>query len=397
MVTPRRGRRRPRGTITELPSGSYRVKVYAGVDPLTGKEHYLRETAKTSAEAEKTRTRLLSQVDERRQPRTQATVGMLLDRWLEVADVEETTLHGYRSKIETHIRPTLGHIKLSKVDAELLETFYARLRRCREQCGGRVRAGHECKPLSASSVRQMHFILRGALGLGVRWRWMSVNAAMDARPPSLTPPDPTPPNPRQAAALLTRAWEKDPDWGCLLWVAMTTGPRRGELCALRWYDVDFEAELLTIARAYVPVGRRLIHKDTKTHQRRRIALAPESIAVLEAHHGRATARAGLVGAELKPDAFLFSSAPDSSVPLLPGSVSQKYARQARAMGVDSHLHELRHYSATELLAAGVDLRTVAGRLGHGGGGATTLRVYAAWVPESDRRAASAVASQLPRS
>src|SRR4051794_13467251 len=41
-------------------------------------------------------------------------------------------------------------------------------------------------------------------------------------------------------------------------------------------------------------------------------------------------------------------------------------------------HALRHYSATELLAAGVDLRTVAGRLGHGGGGATTLRVYAAW-------------------
>jgi integrase len=81
---------------------------------------------------------------------------------------------------------------------------------------------------------------------------MSVNAAMDARPPSLTPHDPTPPTPKQAAALLTRAWEKDPDWGCLLWVAMTTGRRRGELCALRWYDVDFEAELLTIARAYVP-------------------------------------------------------------------------------------------------------------------------------------------------
>jgi site-specific recombinase XerD len=47
------------------------------------------------------------------------------------------------------------------------------------------------------------------------------------------------------------------------------------------------------------------------------------------------------------------------------------------LGIDSHLHALRHYSATELLTAGVDLRTVAGRLGHGGGGATTLRVYAA--------------------
>jgi integrase len=48
------------------------------------------------------------------------------------------------------------------------------------------------------------------------------------------------------------------------------------------------------------------------------------------------------------------------------------------LGIGSHLHALRHYSATELLAAGVDLRTVAGRLGHAGGGTTTLRVYAAW-------------------
>jgi integrase len=223
---------------------------------------------------------------------------------------------------------------------------------------------------------------------------MSVNAAMDARPPSLTPPDPTPPTPKQAAALLTRAWEKDPDWGCLLWVAMTRGPRRGELCALRWYDVDVESALLTIARSYVAVGRRLIHKDTKTHQRRRIALSPESSAVLEAHHDRATARAALVGAELRPDALLFS--PARLVDAAVARDGQPEVRpQMRAMGLDSHLHELRHYSATELRAAGVDLRTVAGRLGHGGGGATTLRVYAAWVPESDRRAASALTEHLP--
>jgi hypothetical protein len=59
-------------------------------------------------------------------------------------------------------------------------------------------------------VRQIHFVIRGALGLGVRWKWVSVNVAVDARPPSLTPPDSTPPSPKQAEALLTRAWEKDP-------------------------------------------------------------------------------------------------------------------------------------------------------------------------------------------
>lgn len=64
--------------------------------------------------------------------------------------------------------------------------------------------------------------------------------------------------------------------------------------------------------------------------------------------------------------------------------------------VKTHLHALCHYSATELLSAGVDIRTVAGRLGHGGGGATTLRVYAAWVAASDRKAAEILGSRMPR-
>ncbi|MGW0231504.1 hypothetical protein ACWDWO_24625 [Actinopolymorpha singaporensis] len=50
---------------------------------------------------------------------------------------------------------------------------------------------------------------------------------------------------------------------------------------------------------------------------------------------------------------------------------------AASLGIRTTLHKLHHYSATELIAAGVDVRTIAGRLGHGGGGATTLRVYAA--------------------
>ncbi len=62
----------------------------------------------------------------------------------------------------------------------------------------------------------------------------------------------------------------------------------------------------------------------------------------------------------------------------------------------TRLHSLRHYSATELIAAGIDLRTVAGRLGHGSGGATTLKVYAAWVDEADRRAATTITSIMPK-
>src|SRR5215217_6320672 len=134
--------RRCRGGIDQLPSGAFRVRVYAGLDPLTGRRHYLTATAATAKEAEKERTRLLSQVDEKRSPRTKATVNQLLDRYLEVVELERTTHEGYVGKIEKHIRPALGHLPVAKVDPELLERFYSLLRRCRDHCHGRRYVQH---------------------------------------------------------------------------------------------------------------------------------------------------------------------------------------------------------------------------------------------------------------
>ena len=89
-----------------------------------------------------------------------------------------------------------------------------------------------------------------------------------------------------------------------------------------------------------------------------------------------------LGMELTDDTYLFSRDPGRTTWLRPSSVSQRYARMCARLGRDMDIKELRHYSATELIAAGIDVRTVAGRLGHGGGGATTLRVYSAWRPGS---------------
>ena len=76
-------------------------------------------------------------------------------------------------------------------------------------------------------------------------------------------------------------------------------------------------------------------------------------------------------------------------------MTQRYRRMCKQIGVRTTIHKLRHYSATELILAGVDIRTVAGRLGHAGGGATTLRTYAAWVSEGDQRAAREIAARMP--
>ena len=251
------------------------------------------------------------------------------------------------------------------------------------------------QPLARSSVRQIHWILSGAFGRAVRWDWIAINPADRAERPERDPARPEPPAVGEAARLIEEAARRDPDWGAFVWVTTTTGARRGELCALHWQDLDLDGRVVDLRRAISRAENGWIEKDTKTHQHRRIVLDDETVALLREHRLRCEQRAASLDVELAPSAYVFSLEPGGGRFLVPDSVTQRYDRMAARLGIETTLHKLRHYSATELINAGVDLRTVAGRLGHGGGGATTLRVYAAWLSEADQRAAATLAGRMP--
>jgi len=393
-VPPRK--RRPRGSIETLPSGTFRAVVYAGTDPITGKTRKLTKAAKTYDAAEEALTSLQHQVDEDRHPKSAITISQAVTQWLEVVELEETTRERYEDLVRLYILPTFGNMQASKLDAELLERFYARLHRCRDLCTGRLRAGHVCRPLSTSTTRKIHYIIRGALERAVRWRHLGVNRAAMAEAPSPKHSEPDPPSAAEAAALLNEAWT-DPEWGLLLWLTMITGPRRGEISALRWSHVDFDGAVLWVQRSNAQTKAGVREKETKTRQRRKIALDPHTLEMLAEHRRRWEQRCASLGCALRAEAYVFSPAPDGTAPYAPRSITQRYRRMAIKLKLRStRLHSLRHYAATELVAAGIDLRTVAGRLGHGSGGATTLKVYAAWVDEADRRAATTMADIMPK-
>lgn len=117
--------------------------------------------------------------------------------------------------------------------------------------------------------------------------------------------------------------------------------------------------------------------------------------LLRSYLAHRKAQAATMERKLNPKGRLFSPDIDHATWIKPDSVSQRYRRMCEKLGWDMNIHQLRHYSATELIAGGVDVRTVAGRLGHGGGGATTLRVYSAWVSEADQRAAGNLGGRMP--
>lgn len=411
------GERRKRGSVRKR-GGSLQVRVYAGTDPVTSRDSYLTETVKgtdraAQREAQKVLTRLQARVDEQHAANSSVTLAYAIDEWLRTTDIEASTRHGYEGYIHRTIKPALGHVPLRKLTTRALETFYAQLRRCRARCDRRpfmehkvegvhdcVEAKcspHECSGMAPSSVRQVHSIISVVLNAAVRWEWISANPAANAQRPRQTPPQPDPPSPAQAARLVDKAFELDDMWGTLVWLVMTTGMRRGEVCALRWSRVDLDEGIVEVRRSYTAVRGVGSEKDTKTHQIRRIALDNETVVLLREHKQRCKDECEQLGVPWSDDFYVFTRAPGKGhEPYSPDAVSNRYKKMATRLGINTHIHALRHYSATELLTAGIDLRTVAGRLGHGGGGSTTLRVYAAWVAAADRKAAEILGSRMPK-
>ncbi|WP_233583897.1 hypothetical protein [Micromonospora sp. CV4] len=193
-------------------------------------------------------------------------------------DVEASTRQGYVKKLNKHVRPLLGKLPVGRLDAEKLESFYAVLRRCRDHCGGgrkaikhRKAGEHECtdkcrphekQAPSASVDRADSLDSVGGAERAVRWRWIAVNPADQAEKPGMPQPDPHPPSAPEAARLVEEAW-KDPDWGSFVWVAMTTGARRTELCALRWSAVDLNTAVVMLQAPCTSTTQRSCGRRTR--------------------------------------------------------------------------------------------------------------------------------------
>jgi integrase len=314
---------------------------------------------------------------------TSATLADLIERWLDhvEADLSPKTLVEYQRVIDGRILPGLGNIKLRRLLTSDLESFYLQLSK---------------QGLAPATVRRAHNIIRTALGQGLRWGWVTANPVANASPPSVPRPDIRPPDPATVLVLLDAARAWDVDFGDCLHLAAATGARRSELCGLRWDNIDLEAGQILIDRAIIETGSTLYEKDTKTHAARRIAVDTGTLLMLGDRLDRRQQASAALGMDWYPAGFVFSDDPGGATPWRPGRITLAFIRLCRRAQIDDVLlHDLRHFSATRLLASGIDVRTVAGRLGHANA-ATTLAVYSHFVDAVDRRAATVFGDLITR-
>jgi integrase len=171
-------------------------------------------------------------------------------------------------------------------------------------------------------------------------------------------------------------------------LAALTGMRRGELCALRWSDVDVDTGTINVTRSVVVVPNGVAEKTTKTGRGRIVALDPVGVALLSRHRTLTERWVREAGTQQSSDAFVFSPFVEGITPFRPDNVTSFFIRVRNEVGAPTvRLHDLRHFTATQLIGAGVDVRTVAGRLGHSDP-SVTLRVYSHALEERDRAAAA---------
>jgi len=245
--------------------------------------------------------------------------------------------------------------------------------------------------MRTSTIRGIHSILSGAFAAAQRWEWTDRNPAESAKPPTtIRRPIPAT-SPDDVAKVIAEARGRSAALGLYLWLVVVTGVRRGELCGLQIRDIDLDRGLVHVAFNYVVRGGQRVRKDTKTHQDRYLAIDPATCAMIREHLDTIRAKLVDVGLELPEDAYVFSNDPMGAKPWNPDWATHKASDLATAAGVKLNIKGLRHYTASQLLAARFDLRNTAARLGHGSGGATTLRHYADPVSEVDRRAAAYLA------
>lgn len=299
-----------------------------------------------------------------------------LDHWLnDIAgpSLRPTTRESYEVTIRVRILPDLGSVKLSAITPQQLQALYKKLLD---------------RGLAPATVVRTHAVLHGALKQAMRWNLIPRNPADAVRPPAVPHAEMRALSAAQVQQLLASTADKT--MSTLYALAATSGLRLGELLGLRWADLDFDRQQLTVIRtAHRIRGQGIVYGEPKTSAgRRTVRLGSMVVAMLRQHRAAQLAHRLYAGPAWNDNDLVFASG--FGTPIEDSRISRAFVRDLAAAGLPRvRFHDLRHTAATLLLEQGVGIKTVQATLGHSTI-STTMDIYAHVTPAMQDTVASAM-------
>ena len=306
------------------------------------------------------------------------TFSQWLDYWYKdiiLPQIEETTAYGYRGMIENYLKPQLGEIRLQKLTARDIQQYYTWLMSEKE--------------LSPNTVIKHHNLLTNTLNAAERQEYITKNPMRAVSPPKKRQREAKFYTPEQLGILLDKAVGTRLELP--VFICTYLGLRRGELCGLRWSDVDLEHQTITIENTRTQAGKKEIEKGTKTASSTRTLYLPDTLCDMlkAAREHQQACRAEYKNAYDDNDYVVVM---EDGRPFRPNYLSELFGKFLADNDLPKIvLHELRHTFASLSNQAGIPAYNIGKALGHSTP-ATTQKIYTHLLDQTHTQAVEGVAA-----
>ena len=306
------------------------------------------------------------------------TFAQWLDYWYKdiiLPQIEETTAYGYRGMIENYLKPQLGEIRLQKLTARDIQQYYTWLM--------------DEKKLSPNTVIKHHNLLTNTLNAAERQEYITKNPMRAVSPPKKRQREAKFYTPEQLGILLDKAVGTRLELP--VFICAYLGLRLGELCGLRWSDVDLEHKTITIENTRTQAGKKEIEKGTKTASSTRTLYLPDTLCDMlkTAKEHRQECKTAYKNAYDDNDYVVVM---EDGKPFRPNYLSELFGKFLADNDLPKIvLHELRHTFASLSNQAGIPAYNIGKALGHSTP-ATTQKIYTHLLDQTHTQAVEGVAA-----
>ena len=381
--------------ITQKPNGTYLVRISCGRDIMTGKQ-ILRGRIFKPSKPDLSQERFQKELNEfiedftdelqcernRKKPENK----IVSDFAKEYLSIQKTSLSPgsydfYQHIIEKHILPMFGRMRLRDIKTYHVQDFIMKLNSMPRNDG---KSGH----ISPQTVKRYTTVLRSMLTMAYKMYYMDDDVGLSRR---LTFPKEHYQEVdvftiEEAKAILAAAKTEPINIRLLIELALFTGMRRGEIVGLKWSDINFDKQCLSVRRSiYKPKAEKSIEKEPKSHSSFRTIALPNCLCETLEEYKKSQEQYSLSLSTWQNLDYIFTD--DSGNVMNPQTPTKQFSHFLARHNI-RHLkfHCLRHTSATILLATGCDIKTVSARLGHSS--IETTDIYVHKLESVDKQAAS---------